>query len=99
MIELKSAKTPTIGDKIRAMSDEELAEFLFKVLNSSCFGEGVFPYHHCPTENLWANSREEQKVICLKCGLDWLHQPAPISWPHENGMSARGHENIGEVSQ
>ena len=30
------------------------------------------------------------------CSLDWLHQPAPISWPHENGMSSRGHENIGE---
>ena len=94
MIELKSVRTPTNGDKIRAMSDEELAEFLFKVLNSGCFGEGVFPYHHCPPD--MANSREEQKVICLKCGLDWLRQPAPISWPHENGMSARGHENIGE---
>ena len=33
------------------------------------------------------------------CSLDWLKQPAPISWHHENGMSARGHENIEEVSQ
>ena len=31
MIELKSARTPTNGDKIRAASDEELAELLFEV--------------------------------------------------------------------
>ena len=28
MIELKSVRTPTNGDKIRAASDEEIAEFI-----------------------------------------------------------------------
>ena len=64
MIELKSARTPTIGDRIRAASDEELAELLFEV----DFREGNTGLYR------W---------------LDWLHQPA-------EGMSARGHENIGE---
>ena len=31
MIELKSVRTPTNGDKIRNVSDEELAELLFEV--------------------------------------------------------------------
>ena len=31
MIELKSVGTPTNGDKIRNVSDEELAELLFEV--------------------------------------------------------------------
>jgi hypothetical protein len=30
--------------------------------------------------------------MCKKCCIDWLHQPA-------DDISARGHENIGEVSQ
>ena len=67
MIELKSVRTPTNGDKIRNVSDEELAELLFEVDfrkgNTGLYG--------------W---------------LDWLHQPA-------DDMSARSHENIGEVSQ
>ena len=81
MIELKSVGTPTNGDKIRAMSDEELAEFIscpHDLDLEICSGKGT----------------------CLDCCIDWLHQPASsFSWPHENGMSARGHENIGEVSQ
>ena len=90
---------PTNGDKIRIMSNEELIKFLFKVLSSGCFGEGVFPYHPCPSEMLSADSTEEKKTVCLKCGLDWLRKPAPFSRPHENDMSSRGYENIGEVSQ
>lgn len=57
----------TNADRIRAMSDEELAGFLMKLMhnNIQCFGEGMFPYHPCP-----------QEQNCKQCGLDWLRQPA-----------------------
>ena len=56
----------TNADRIRAMSDEELAGFLMKLMhnNVQCFGEGMFPYHPCP-----------QEQNCKQCGLDWLQQP------------------------
>ena len=62
------------ADKIRAMSDEELAGFLMKLMhnNVQCFGEGMFPYHPCP-----------QEQNCKQCGLDWLQQPAEEA-DHEN---------------
>ena len=62
-----SDQMPSNADKIRAMSDEELAGFLMKLMhnNIQCFGEGMFPYHPCP-----------QEQNCKQCGLDWLQQPA-----------------------
>ena len=63
----KDTNAPTNADRIRAMSDEELAGFLMKLMhnNVQCFGEGMFPYHPCP-----------QEQNCKQCGLDWLQQPA-----------------------
>lgn len=60
-------KPPTNADRIRDMSDEELACFLMKLMhnNVQCFGEGMFPYHPCP-----------QEQSCKQCGLYWLQQPA-----------------------
>lgn len=57
----------TNAQKIRSMSDEELAGFLMKLMhnNIQCFGEGMFPYHPCP-----------QEQNCKQCGIDWLQQPA-----------------------
>ena len=56
----------TNADRIRAMSDEELAEFLMKLIgNVQCFAEGMFPYHPCPQNN-----------DCKQCGIEWLQQPA-----------------------
>lgn len=57
---------PTNADHIRSMTDEELAEFLMKLLRQrvDCFAEGVFPYHPCPQDH-----------DCRKCGVDWLKQP------------------------
>ena len=57
----------TNADRIRTMSDDELAGFLMKLMhnNVQCFGEGMFPYHPCP-----------QEQNCKQCGLDWLQQPA-----------------------
>ena len=56
----------TNADHIRSMTDEELAEFLMKLLRQGvdCFAEGVFPYHPCPQDH-----------DCRKCGVDWLKQP------------------------
>ena len=64
----------TNADRIRAMSDEELAGFLMKLMhnNVQCFGEGMFPYHPCP-----------QEQNCKQCGIDWLQQPAGEEDKHE----------------
>ena len=59
-------REPTNADHIRAMSDEELAEFLMKLMgHAQCFAEGIFRYHPCP-----------QDQNCKQCGLEWLQQPA-----------------------
>ena len=56
----------TNADRIRAMSDEELVNFLMRLMgHAQCFAEGIFPYHPCP-----------QEQNCKQCGLDWLQQPA-----------------------
>ena len=64
----------TNADRIRAMSDEDLAGFLMKLMhnNVQCFGEGMFPYHPCP-----------QEQNCKQCGLDWLQQPSREEGKHE----------------
>ena len=56
----------TNADHIRSMTDDELTEFLMKLLRQrvDCFAEGVFPYHPCPQDH-----------DCRKCGVDWLKQP------------------------
>ena len=94
MIELKSARTPTNGDKIRAMNDEELAKELTKNPSIPCrmceYWNNELSYCGAPNGFTCVTAYAEALM------LDWLHQPAPISRPHENGMSARGHENIGE---
>ena len=58
--------TVTNADRIRAMSDEELAGFLMELMgHAQCFAEGIFPYHPCP-----------QNYNCKQCGIEWLQQPA-----------------------
>ena len=96
MIELKSVRTPTNGDKIRDVSDEEMAEF---ILANGLDDEIHFCKSTPECNAILDSGRAITHEMCRKCVLDWLHQPAPISRHHENGMSARGHEDIGEVSQ
>ena len=56
----------TNADKIRSMSDEELVNFIMRLMgHAQCFAEGIFPYHPCP-----------QNTDCKQCGIDWLQQPA-----------------------
>lgn len=64
------------ADNIRCMNDNELVSFLSEVMHSGCFGEGFFPYHPCPDASRWSTSKEEQKVICEACGLEWLRSEA-----------------------
>ena len=55
----------TNADRIRAMTDEELVNFLMRLMgHAQCFAEGIFPYHPCP-----------QNHNCKQCGIDWLQQP------------------------
>ena len=87
MIELKSVGTPTNGDRIRSMTDEELAEWIDKMFNEgrddwepigcySCINYGT---HHADKANI--GTKEEYLYECKDCEfenglLDWLHQPA-----------------------
>ena len=62
----KKAGPLTNAQKIRAMTDEELVNFLMRLMgHAQCFAEGIFPYHPCP-----------QEQNCKQCGIDWLKQPA-----------------------
>lgn len=63
----KPKKKPmTNADRINAMTIEEKAEFLMKLMgHAQCFAEGIFPYHPCP-----------QGQNCKQCGIEWLQQPA-----------------------
>ena len=52
-------RKPSNADKIRAMSDEELATFLFHAWNNASWCSAK----DCPDED-----------SCLPCWLDWLRQ-------------------------
>ena len=73
MIELKSARTPTNGDRIRAMNDEELA----KIIDSYGLDEEIHFCKNRPECNEILNSgRTITHEMCRKCVLEWIHQPA-----------------------
>ena len=59
---------PTNADRIRAMSDEELADYAYKVLGNYC----------CPPEREHATRSciIDMKEDCDNCWLDWLRQEA-----------------------
>jgi len=73
MIELKSVRTPTNGDKIRAASDEEMAKFIL----ANGLGDAI---HFCKSEPecdaFFDSGGTITYEMCRKCVLDWLHQPA-----------------------
>ena len=60
--EVLNPKPQTNGDRIRAMTDEELAEFI----------ERDYFVPHCPTETC----NPELVDSCMHCWLDWLKQEA-----------------------
>lgn len=58
---------PTNADRIRAMTDEELAEFLFQ--DGDCPPERMYP-DSCP------DCGRVTLKVCHNCWLDWLKQEA-----------------------
>ena len=73
MIELKSVGTPTIGDKIRSASDEEIAEF---ILANDLDDEIHFCKSTPECNAIMDSGRAITHEMCRKCCIDWLHQPA-----------------------
>lgn len=73
MIELKSVRTPTNGDRIRAASDEEIAEFII----NGCLDDKI---HFCKSkpecDAILYSGGTITDEMCRKCGIDWLRQPA-----------------------
>ena len=60
-------KPQTNADRIRAMTDEELAEFLIQ--DGDCPPERMYP-DSCP------NCDRVTPKVCYDCWLDWLRQEA-----------------------
>lgn len=58
----------TNGDRIRSMTDEELAEFLNRVQE--------FPCEACCGNLQWCRRNNAPEPICQRHYLDWLQQPA-----------------------
>ena len=66
---LKEQKTQTNADKIRSMTDEELAVFLDEFSGRCMDCEKLGPDTGCPIH--------KRGVFCLSCDvMDWLKQPA-----------------------
>lgn len=57
-------RKPTNADRIRAMSDEELADL--------CSSPCPQPYEHTGSYRCYEHSKDR----CLDCWLDWLKSPA-----------------------
>ena len=73
MIELKSVRTPTNGDRIRAMSDEELAEIIDKC---GLDEEVRFCKSKPECNEIMDSGRAITGEMCRKCIIEWLRQPA-----------------------
>ena len=73
MIKLKSVRTPTNGDKIRDVSDEEMAEF---ILANDLDDE----IHFCKSKPecyaILDSGGTITHEMCKKCCIEWLRQPA-----------------------
>jgi hypothetical protein len=65
-----ATKMVSNADRIRSMSDEELAEYIFDLGNGSeyCYGHCAYQ-DDCNTKGLDHNT-------CIKGVIDWLKQPA-----------------------
>lgn len=64
----KNYKPQTNGDRIRSMSDEELAEMFERwVVDCGC--------NNVPCEKVCEERRSEyQQISCRQCWLEWLRQ-------------------------
>ena len=73
MIELKSVRTPTNGDKIRAASDEEIAKFILK---SGLDDTIRFCKGNPECNAIMDSGGTVTDEMCRKCCIEWLRQPA-----------------------
>ena len=71
-ISFKPAKT-TNADRLRAMSDEELAEFYCNEVDACPPGSDMKCIDELYAHGEWPYPSDEQ---CRKCWLDWLRQEA-----------------------
>ena len=70
---LYNAKPQTNADRIRAMSDEELAELL---VEEKEYGVCHIPFFRCPGGK---DFDEDQYEDALRYTIDWLKQPAEVT--------------------
>jgi hypothetical protein len=61
---------PTNADRIRHMSDEELAEYIFDLVNGS-----EYCYRHCAYQDDCVPKGFDHDT-CIKGVINWLKQPA-----------------------
>ena len=65
-----ATKMVSNADRIRSMSDEELAEYIFDLGNGS-----EYCYGHCASQDDCATKGLDHDT-CIKGVIDWLKQPA-----------------------
>ena len=65
----------TNADRIRAMTDEELAETFYTGCESRAYNDSCLVTQELIKRGDLAMSDEEQDEICLKCWLSWLKSP------------------------
>ena len=68
--QLYTDRRPTNADRIRSMSDKELAEYIFDLGNGS-----EYCYGHCAYQDDCATKGLDYDT-CIKGVLAWLQQPA-----------------------
>ena len=67
---LYETNVATNADRIRSMSDKELAEYIFDLGNGS-----EYCYGHCAYQDDCATNGIDHDT-CIKGVIDWLKQPA-----------------------
>ena len=72
MIELKSVGTPTIGDRIRDMNDDELVDFLCVSNCNHCVFWNA-KLEHCTDQK---SKTKPETLGCAEGHRRWLRQPA-----------------------
>ena len=66
----------TNADRIRSMSDDELAKFIDDIAQSVAGGEYCTAFLHVKN---FPYSCEDTKKACVAHVVDWLRQPAEVS--------------------
>lgn len=68
-------KPQTNADRIRAMTDEELAEIFYTGCESRAYNDNCLITQKLIERGDLTMSDEEQDEVCLKCWISWLKSP------------------------